>query len=183
MQRLFVGLSIPPDICRRLHLLQGGLPGARWTPPENYHITLAFIGGVSESMAADIDEALSSVRHEGFSLALKGTGQFAQGDDPDVLWIGVEKSAALAGLKGKIDRALEKSRLPFDRRSYAPHVTLARFRTADKDRLALFMQEHNLFTVGPFEVQSFILYASHLTKNGPAYEALASYPLMLPQIS
>ena len=48
MMRLFTGLEIPADIAEGLASLRGGLPGARWIDPENYHLTLRFIGEVDE---------------------------------------------------------------------------------------------------------------------------------------
>ena len=52
MPRLFTGLEIPADVGQRLPLLRGGLPGARWIDPENYHITLRFIGDVDDRAGA-----------------------------------------------------------------------------------------------------------------------------------
>lgn len=183
MQRLFVGLSIPADIRARLHLLKEDMAGARWTPLENYHITLAYIGEADETFEKDTRAALAAVSQEVFSLTLKGMGSFAQAEDADVLWAGVEKNAALSLLKEKICKALEERNVPFDKRPYAPHVTLARFRDANKESVARFMREQSAFMAGPFDVKSFMLYNSHVADNGPVYKELEAYPLMLPQIS
>ncbi len=177
MLRLFAGLAIPILLRQRLTLLQGGIEGARWTERENFHITLTFIGEVDAQKAEDIDEALSSVRTEKFSLRLKGTGSFAQGKYPKVLWIGVEENEVLFRLKEKIDRALESYGVEFEKRKYAPHVTLARLNHVEEGKVAAFMQQHNLFSTEEFEVDEFFLYQSHLTKNGSVYEALREYPL------
>lgn len=177
MLRLFTGLSLPKTVRRRLQLMQGGVPGARWSASENLHLTLTFIGDVDEAAAEDIDEALASVRAEAFSLALRGTGSFAQGSRPKVLWLGVAADPRLFQLKEKIDRALEIRRLPFENRKYTPHVTLGRLKKPDEGKIADFMQAHNLFATGPFEARSFNLYRSHQTGNGVAYEALRSYAL------
>lgn len=179
MVRLFTGLSLPILLRQRLALLQGGLDGARWTDRENYHITLTFIGNVDAATAEAAHDALAAIRTEPFSLELKGTGSFAQGDDLKVLWVGVERNEVLFRLKEKIDRALEKADVPFENRKYVPHVTLARFRHAhDEAKIAAFMAAHNLFSGDPFEVNEFILYRTHQTKNGSAYEEVAAYPLV-----
>jgi 2'-5' RNA ligase len=61
MPRLFVGLEIPREVGQTLSLLRGGLPGARWIDPENYHITLRFIGDIDDSArSADASRARSS---------------------------------------------------------------------------------------------------------------------------
>ena len=54
MPRLFTGLEIPREVGQTLSLLRGGLPGARWIDPENYHITLRFIGDIDDRLAHDI---------------------------------------------------------------------------------------------------------------------------------
>ena len=51
MPRLFTGLEIPSDVGQSLATLRGGLPGARWIDPENYHVTLRFIGDVDDTIA------------------------------------------------------------------------------------------------------------------------------------
>jgi RNA 2',3'-cyclic 3'-phosphodiesterase len=51
MPRLFTGVEIPPDVGQALASLRGGLPGARWIDPENYHLTLRFIGDVDDNTA------------------------------------------------------------------------------------------------------------------------------------
>lgn len=177
MLRLFTGLSLPILLRQRLTVMQGGIEGARWTERDNFHITLTFIGEVDEMTAETIDEALSPIRTEKFSLRLKGTGSFAQGKYPKVLWMGVEQNDVLHRLKEKIDRALMAAHVPFENRKYTPHVTLARFKNPDEAKVAEFMQQHNLFSSESFEVDEFILYRSHQTKNGPVYEPLKEYAL------
>src|SRR6185295_8058803 len=71
MIRLFTAIEIPETIRVRLSLLQGGVPGARWTPIENLHLTLRFIGEVDERTATDIDDVLNDLRAPAFELALK----------------------------------------------------------------------------------------------------------------
>ena len=58
MPRLFTGLEIPEDIGHSLSTLRGGLPGARWIDPENYHVTLRFIGDIDGVAANEIASML-----------------------------------------------------------------------------------------------------------------------------
>ena len=69
MPRLFTGIEIPRDIGERLALLRGGLPGARWIDPENYHLTLRFIGDIDMDVANEVAGALGRVRRAEFALA------------------------------------------------------------------------------------------------------------------
>lgn len=177
MLRLFTGLSLPENLCRRLALFQGGVPGARWTALENFHVTLNFIGDCDEGTAEDIDEVLSAIHAPPFDVTVEGTGSFSQGEWPKVLWMGVQASAPLSSLREKIGRALESRRLPVENRRYTPHVTMAYLKEVDEQKVAEFMQEHNLFKAPPFAVKYFHLYNSVRTKQGTAYEILKSYPL------
>ena len=56
MLRLFVGIALPPETKLRLSPLYGGIPGARWVDPANYHVTLRFIGEVDGSDARALDD-------------------------------------------------------------------------------------------------------------------------------
>lgn len=179
MLRLFTGLALPILLRQRLTLLQGGIDGAHWTDRENMHLTLTFIGNVDEATAEQAHDALSGIRMAPFQLELKGVDCFAQGSQIKVLWAGVARNESLMRLKEKIDRAFEMARVPFENRKYVPHVTLARFsRPPDEARIARFIQEHNLFSGDAFAVDEFTLFRTHMTKNGSAYEALETYPLL-----
>lgn len=178
MPRLFIALALPDDLCDRLHLMQGGIAGARWTRRENLHLTLTFIGDINApDVLEDLDTALLRVAAAPFTLSLAGTGTFAQGSDPLVLWMGVDAPPALATLKKSIDRQLTNAAIPFEQRKYTPHVTMARFKHPDAGAVARFMQEHNLFRSAPFAVDEFVLFESKLRDDGPQYLELARYPL------
>ncbi|MEQ4598733.1 MAG: 2'-5' RNA ligase family protein, partial [Methylobacteriaceae bacterium] len=62
MPRLFTGIEIPPDITERLSFFRGGLPGARWIEPSDYHVTLRFLGEIDDMIAADVDAGLREAR-------------------------------------------------------------------------------------------------------------------------
>ena len=64
MPRLFTGLEIPADVAQALSMMRGGLPGARWIDPENYNITLRFIGDIDDRLASDIASILDGVKPE-----------------------------------------------------------------------------------------------------------------------
>ena len=76
MPRLFTGLEIPNDIRHSLSFLRGGLPGARWIDPENYHLTLRFIGDVDDVLAHEVAHMLAQVRRTTFELRLDGVASF-----------------------------------------------------------------------------------------------------------
>jgi 2'-5' RNA ligase len=171
--RLFVGIDLPPELKLRLSTLCVGVPEARWVDPGNFHVTLRFIGEVDEGVASDIDAALLRLKVPRFSLALAGVGQFGT----RMLWVGVEKSAPLLQLQGKVESALQRTGIPPDTRRFTPHVSLARLRQPLGPRVQAFLAANALFRAEPFDVTEFNLVASYLTKSGAIYEDQAEYPL------
>lgn len=176
MIRLFAAVEIPQSIRLRLSLLQGGVPGAKWSPPENLHLTLRFIGDVDEATASDIDDVLSQLRSPSFEITLKGAGEFG-GNDPHALWVGVAHCPGLSHLAAKIERALQRAGRPAETRKYAPHVTLAYLKDTPVSRVVEFLAAHSLFDSGPFAVRSYSLFSSHQTARGSLYRAERTYRL------
>jgi 2'-5' RNA ligase len=177
MFRLFIAIAIPAALRPRLALLQGGVPGARWTNQADFHLTLRFIGEVDALEAEEIDEALQAVAAPGFALALDGVGQFGTKRAASTLWAGVAAEPALHFLHAKVDRALVAAGQPPDDRAYSPHITLARLRQAPAERVGRWIEGNTPFRADPFPVAAFHLYQSHLGREGPVYEILEGYPL------
>jgi 2'-5' RNA ligase len=175
--RLFVGLDLPWSLRQRLAGLAGGIPGARWVPPENYHLTLRFIGEVAAHQAEEIDLALAALRARRFALTLAGMGTFAKGGRDTQLWAGIARNPALDLLQSKVEQALQRAGLEPERRRFTPHVTLARLDNAVPAKLAAFVQTHNLFRAEPFELDHFVLFSSRLGKEASVYTAEVAYPL------
>ncbi|MFL5336924.1 MAG: RNA 2',3'-cyclic phosphodiesterase [Geminicoccaceae bacterium] len=177
MPRLFIALDPPEEVKHALDRLCEGLPGVRWSDPQQFHLTLRFIGEVGQGTFYDIGEALAGVSHPPFELALRGLGQFPPRGAPHTLWVGVEDpSGALATLRRRIARTLSDVGLEPERRKFAPHVTLGRFRAPPpQERLASYLFRRNLFRSERFPVSSFGLYASQLRPEGSLYTLEAEY--------
>lgn len=176
--RLFVALELPADLRARLSALAASrLPGVRWVEPENYHLTLRFIGETPAWRAEEIDFALADLRARAFSLVFAGVGTFNKSDRATALWAGVERNDQLVHLRGKIETALQRAGLEPERRRFSPHVTLARLDNVPEARLAGFVQAHNLFRAPPISVRHFTLFSSQLGKDRPFYTAEAQYGL------
>jgi 2'-5' RNA ligase len=175
--RLFVALDLPHATRQRLADLAVGVPGARWVPPENTHLTLRFIGEVPRYRAEELDLALAAVQGRGFALTLCGVGTREAGGIVSSLWVGVERNPALEHLRAKIDRALLRAGLPPERRRFMPHVTLARLDKAAEPRLAAWVQAHNLFRSEPVHVEHFTLFSSVLGHEESVYTPEVDYAL------
>ena len=176
--RLFVAIDLPWELRQRLAMLSGaGIPGAKWVPPENYHITLRFIGETPAYRAEEIDQALSALKARSFELTLAGVGTFAKSGRSTALWVGVERNERLDLLQSKIETALQRIGLEPERRRFAPHVSLARLDNAAEAKLAAFVQAHNLFRAEPIAVGHFTLFSSLLSKEQPVYTPEVEYAL------
>ena len=174
--RLFVALSIPDDIAGQLMLLQGGVPGARWQARLQLHLTLRFIGEVDGSDARALDDALSGIDAPAFDLQLHSVGQFGN-KQPHALWAAARQNDLLEHLQRKVDNAIRRVGQPQDAHKFAPHVTLARLKNPELDKVREWLTTHALFTSNLFPVESFCLYSSKLTSDGSIYRVEQEYPL------
>ena len=177
--RLFAAIALPDHVAERLLPLMKGVPGAKWRPRENLHLTLRFFGEVTEPVADDIDAALGEAAEANarFDLTLKGAGAFG-GADPHALWIGAADSEALTKLAADCERAARRAGLRPEPRKFAAHVTLAYLSGAPLDRVRAFEQRLGLFEAPTFRVDSFGLYSSWVRKAAPSlYRLEAEYPL------
>ncbi len=175
--RLFVALALPETVRWQLRLLCGGLPGARWVPPENFHLTLRFIGEVDGAAFHDIDAALAGLRAPRFSVSLAGVGHFGSGTKLRSIWAGVDKQPALNHLRDKVESAVVRAGAEPEGKKFHPHVTLARSKGETVPKLGDFLVQHSLFRSQPFDVTHFTLFSSYLTHNAAIYTPESSYEL------
>lgn len=177
MPRLFTGLEIPPDIGLALALKRGGLPGARWIDPENYHITLRFIGEVDRRTAEEAAGVLERfLRTAPIRVTLTHFGVFG-GNKPRALYAGLAENGALGRLQAGQERALQQIGLPPDGRKFIPHVTLARLKGVSAGDAARFMAEAARFAPLGFTAGRFVLYSSRDSTGGGPYVIEQAYPL------
>ncbi len=176
MPRLFTGVEIPREVADSLALLRGGLPGARWIDPENYHLTLRFIGDVDDVIAHEIGELLGRVRRRGFEIVLNGLDQFG-GRKPRAVFAAANGSSALLELQAEHERLLQRMGLPPESRKYTPHVTLARLRDASTRAVAEYLASHGYFRSPAFAIPRFVLFSSRASTGGGPYVVEAAYPL------
>lgn len=175
--RLFVALALPEQIRFRLSLLCGGLPGVRWVPEENFHLTLRFLGEVDGGTMQDIDAALAGLRAPGFEMELAGVGHFGTGGKVRAVWAGAAPQPALQHLHDKIESAVVRAGIAPDGQRFRPHVTLTRSTVTQLGKLQDFLAQHSLFRSGRFPVTHFTLYSSFTRSAGPLYRAEESYAL------
>ena len=176
MPRLFTGLELPPDVGLSLSMLRGGLPGARWIDPENYHITLRFIGDVDDGLAREIASLLDQVRRRDFELRLDGLTSFG-GRKPRAVIASVPPIAPLIELQAEHERLMQRVGLEPEGRKFTPHVTLARLRDSSSSQVAQYLAGRAPFRSSTFRVGHFVLFSSRALTGGGPYVVEAAYPL------
>ncbi|HUD85705.1 MAG TPA: RNA 2',3'-cyclic phosphodiesterase [Xanthobacteraceae bacterium] len=176
MPRLFTALEIPPHVAQSLAMMRGGLPGARWIDPENYHLTLRFIGDIDDALAHDVAGLLGRVRRMPFELRLDGLSSFG-GRKPRALVAAATPIAPLMEMQAEHERILQRLGLEPEGRKYTPHVTLARLRDSSSRQVADYLSARAHYRSASFQVSRFVLFSSRASVGGGPYVVEAEYPL------
>ncbi len=181
--RLFTAIDFSPEITELLSQKMSNFgKTVRWTPPEQLHLTLQFLGEVPESLHVNVREGLRNVKADAFELSFLGDGVFPLQGPPHVFWKGIDDAtigrAQLLTLKNAMDEALQKNRIYVDQRRYIPHVTLAHFTPQFQMKMLQFLREaYESVNGATFAVTQFHLYQSELTPKGPIHTRIESYNL------
>jgi len=180
MIRAFVGIPLPAEVARMLEAAQAGLPAGNAVPPENFHLTLAFLGEHQEPVIEDVHHELEAIRAEPVTVEIQGLGTFGDAA-PRILHADVAPEAGLSALRKKVRRAARDGGIELEHEKFHPHITLARLGKRilpeDAEALRAFISRRIGRVSGQFEADQFCLYESRLGRNGPVYSVLAEYPL------
>lgn len=176
MTKIFAAIPLPEAITASLEVLQVGIVGASWTPAENFHLTLAYLGEVSSDVLHDVDAMLTGIRRQRFDLALCGAGNFGSKAGRSV-WVGVDYCPGLFALQENVELACRQAGARPETRRFSPHVTIGYVRRASETDVANWVVANNLFRSRSFSVDAFGLHESRRTAAGNVYPTLASYPL------
>ena len=180
--RLFVGINFPKKQRAKMHraaraLRDQELP-VRWVDPDNFHVTLKFLGEVRREQVDDVTAAMERAASstQPFQTEIGGFGAFPTVRRPRVIWLGVEACPELRCLKQDLEWALGDAGFPAETRSFHPHVTLGR--AGDSGGAGAFRELDGAFSELAFEdelkVHSVDLMRSHLSREGPRYSVVAS---------
>ena len=149
--------------------------------PDNFHITVKFLGSIDETRVPSVIAALhtAAAGHRAFELEIVALGAFPSPTRPRVLWAGVtEGGGPLAALAGAIDDALAPLGFPRETRSFAAHVTLARVREPRRTpALAEALAVASSRRFGRVLIEHIALMRSDLSPRGARYAALSTVPL------
>ena len=180
MKRLFIGIPIVSDTAvgqveiwkKDAELNRNVL---KYTRPDNWHITLFFLGNTDESLIPVLEQmiALSFAENIMHYTNLKGIGVFPNLHNPKVLWIGIENVDSLLAAHARLESLLLESGLGFDQKPLKPHLTIARVkRVGQPDSFDRLQHKNRFLTFGTVLLEKIVLYESVSTPDGPVYVPL-----------
>jgi 2'-5' RNA ligase len=187
--RLFIALAVPPEVRREIARAQDQLrrrspPGAvRWTQPEQFHVTLKFLGDVpaAEVEALNTAVAAACAGFPALKLCARGVGFFPNADRPRVLWAGAEDDGGrLAGLHRRLEEAVGRFAPPEKPERFSGHITLGRFKPGHLGSLADLRERAARLRDRPFggwPSGGVELVRSELTADGARHTVWATFPL------
>ncbi|MGM0451927.1 MAG: RNA 2',3'-cyclic phosphodiesterase [Thermodesulfobacteriota bacterium] len=183
--RSFVAIELPAPIQQALGQLQAQIRetglSAKWSVPENIHLTLQFLGDVSPAAIAQIGESMAATAAGFFPMELYGqsVGVFPGVKRARVLWTGVGGDTEVLG-RLQQDLADRLSQIGFEKekRRFAGHFTLARFKDrVDPETVISVTRQFGDFVTQAFVVDAIHLFESRLTPKGPVYSKLKTCAL------
>jgi 2'-5' RNA ligase len=169
--RAFLAIPLPRQLQESIRFiqteLQASISQARWTRPENLHLTLHFFGELEQETLEKLKVSVLSVKgcQRPFQLEVKGLGAFPNPHRPRVIWLGLESRGQLEQLYRATGRCVHQAGLTTDSRPYSPHLTIARLR-GDKFSLTELFSSMQQKRIEPVTVDRFVLYESHLRPEG-----------------
>ena len=173
--RAFIAIEIPADIRKKINKFCGDIPGELSMVPEsNLHITLQFLGDLSDRQAATVAGILKSVNVSQFQAEARGLGYFG-GVRINVVYVKVDDRGATASLYSKIGAELNAKGIKFESdREYTPHITIARAKDGGSLGLKNFINRRSTNYLGAFKVNSISLKKSTLKGTTPTYSNIYS---------
>ena len=192
-RRIFIAINLPEEVKRELANFYDKWPElpAKWTAKDNLHITLEFLGNLTDEELGDVCKITKEVaqRHDSFSISLNKIyyGGVRRGSDtgltpriPRMIWAMGDKSKELSDLKSDLQKSLLQAvRFAPGERAFAPHITLARINQWQWKAIELEEKPEVSENIDlTFAVESIAVMESILKRGGPQYEVLESCPLL-----
>jgi 2'-5' RNA ligase len=183
--RTFVAIELDKEIKGTLSAfikkLDAGDRNIRWVRSKGMHLTLKFLGEVSEDKIIGVKTVLGNIvpDYPHFHLHFMGTGTFPpQARIPRIVWIGIEKNETLQIIQARLENELHKISFPKENRKFHPHLTLGRVRgpqNLDKVMERLDQQKDTEF--GTMTVDRILLFKSTLKPTGAEYAVISEFYL------
>jgi 2'-5' RNA ligase len=184
MVRAFVAIDISKDLKAKLSAVQEELKkfeaAVGWVAKDSLHMTLKFLGEISESQVAEVSARMDAVakKFSPFEMGLAKLGAFPNVRSPRVIWVGVNsKDNLLAAVNEEVETTLAAIGFERENRPFAPHLTLGRVKgKTNLPQLAAYIKAYGEgHTIGEFQVDGMFLFKSTLKPTGAVYEKLRPF--------
>ena len=179
--RVFLALDLDEPVKKQLLRLQNRLAAVgadvRWVKAEHIHLTMKFLGDVSDKIAADLCRLSQNVaaEFEPFEFTARGAGCFSNHGRPRVIWMGVDDpSGSVRRLHDRIEKTLAPLGLRRELRAFKPHITLGRI-SSPRNALELRadVEKNNAFEAGTQQATEITVYSSQLSPEGPIHTVMS----------
>lgn len=177
MIRTFIAVELPERLIPEIERISKRLktPGIKLVDPKLVHITLKFLGDITEDQIEPIASCLSGINCRSFEAKIKGLGVFPKPDYIKVIWLGAEGD--FSTLHKEVESLLSPFNFKKDR-DFTPHATLARVKQLKEKKVLLEkISELKNADLGVVNIESIAFKKSTLTPEGPVYETLREIKL------
>ena len=181
-RRVFIGIPIGHKIKSILPSLKSTVHSStkiiRWIPHDNIHLTLSFLGNISDKDIPIIVQSLENcITSKYFKIKIESTGVFPSANFPKILWIGIGKGAdELILLQKEIERSVRKFKEISRKEKFMPHITIARIRRS-RCKIDVLPFLNTVYSPIELDINSVCLYESLLRLEGAQYTVLTEFPL------
>lgn len=175
--RLFVAIPLPGYVKQQLARLRQPIDGIRWQDKEQLHLTLKFLGDTRKERFVKLKEALEDIEISSFTITIKGFGYFPEGEQPRVLWAGIDENDTLTVLYKTVESTCQNLNFEAESRPFRPHVTIARIKDTPKRDVVSFINQHKQFRISDVEIDEFVLYESKLQQDGAKHSRRKTFKL------
>ena len=152
----------------------------RWVPPANMHVTIRFLGQVTEPMVRALKDALEPVarRHGPFEAQALGLGAFPDPAKAKVVWVGVESEGRLERLYEDVSSCLDETGFRAEKRPFRSHLTIGRVKHPGADgAIAACFEDADELRFGGSTIRDLLCYRSDLHPQGADYSVMWRLPL------
>ena len=153
----------------------------KWIPPQNMHVTIRFLGQVTEPMVQAIKDNIEPVTRgfAPFELTAANLGFFPDEENPKIVWIGVDDPGKeLSSLYSKVAKTIEEAGFKSDNTPFKSHITIGRVKNAPPNMASELVQQFKQLSFGVSKISDLICYQSDLKQTGADYHKIWRLPLL-----
>lgn len=187
--RTFIAVDLPESVKEALGQVSSQLQDKlldtpiRWVNPEKIHLTLKFLGDVSQENISMVEKILQSEasKRQAMEIGIGGIGAFPKIRHPRVIWVGVEAPSELFDLRRGIEDGVARLGYNYDKYDFTPHLTLGRISrkasARDVRKVGKELHDFQVGFIGVARIDAVHLYRSDLQPDGAKYTRLSTAPL------